>query len=84
METERLADLVLQAGGTEYISGPSAKDYIDEQVFDDFGIVLSWFDYSGYPEYPQLWGSFVHSVSIIDLLFNTGKDAQKYMRYIEI
>lgn len=29
--TERLADLCAQAGGTEYISGPAARDYIDEE-----------------------------------------------------
>jgi len=32
-KTERLADLCVQAGGTEYISGPAAKDYVDEKVF---------------------------------------------------
>ena len=28
-KTERLAELCRQAGGSEYISGPAAKDYID-------------------------------------------------------
>lgn len=80
--SERLADLCVQAGGTDYISGPAAKDYIDEKVFADSGIKLTWFDYSGYPEYPQLWGEFVHSVTILDLLFNCGKDASRFMRYV--
>ena len=80
-KTERLADLCLQAGGTEYISGPAAKDYIDESIFSDLGIMLTWFDYTGYPEYPQLWGEFTHGVTILDLLFNCGKDAPRYMRY---
>ncbi len=81
-KTERLADLCAQAGGTEYISGPAAKGYIEENVFTDRGIKLSWFDYAGYPEYPQLWGEFTHEVSILDLLFNCGKDAPRYMRYV--
>ena len=81
-KTERLADLCRQAGGTEYISGPAAKDYIDEQIFTDSGIKLTWFDYEGYPEYPQLWGEFTHFVSILDLLFNCGKDSPRYMRYV--
>ncbi len=81
-KTERLADLCKQAGGTEYISGPTAKKYIDENIFSDFGIKLSWFDYDGYPEYPQLWGKFTHSVTILDLLFNCGKDSPRYMRYV--
>lgn len=81
-KTERLADLCAQAGGGEYLSGPSAKDYIEEKVFSEAGIKLTWFDYSGYPEYPQLWGEFAHGVTILDLLFNCGKDAPRYMRYV--
>lgn len=80
--SERLADLCTQAGATEYISGPAAKDYIEESVFAERGISLMWFDYSGYPEYPQLWGEFTHGVTILDLLFNCGKDASRYMRYV--
>ncbi|MCI5114366.1 MAG: hypothetical protein D3921_07230 [Candidatus Electrothrix sp. AW1] len=81
-KTERLADLCAQAGGTEYISGPAAKDYIDEKLFRDMGIKLTWFDYTGYPDYPQLWGEFTHGVTILDLLFNCGTDAHRYMRYV--
>lgn len=79
-KTERLASLCIQAGGTEYVSGPSAKDYIDETVFEQSGIKLTWFDYAGYPEYTQLWGEFQHNVSILDLLFNCGIDAPLYMK----
>lgn len=81
-KSERLADLCAAAGGNEYISGPAAKSYIDESVFRERGIRLSWFDYEGYPEYRQLWGDFTHGVSILDLLFNCGKDAHLYMRYV--
>jgi hypothetical protein len=81
-KSERLANLCKQAGGTEYISGPSAKNYLDESVFFNCDIKVSWFDYSAYPSYPQLWGEFVHGVTILDLLFNTGKEAKKYMRYV--
>ncbi len=81
-KTDRLAELCKQVGGTEYISGPAARDYIDKQVFDDMAITLTYFDYNGYQKYPQLWGEFIHGVSILDLLFNCGKDAPKYMRYV--
>jgi hypothetical protein len=80
--TERLADLCVRVGGTEYISGPAAKDYIDAKVFSDRGLKLTWFDYAGYPDYPQLWGEFIHGVTILDLLFNCGKDSPRFMRYV--
>lgn len=81
-KTERLVDLCVKAGGSEYISGPAARDYIDEGLFSAAGIKLSWFDYAGYPEYPQMWGEFAHGVTILDLLFNCGRDAPRYMRYV--
>ncbi len=81
-KTMRLANLCIQAGGTEYLSGPAAQAYIDEPVFRDLGIKITWFDYTNYPEYPQLWGDFIHSVTILDLLFHCGKGAHRYMRYV--
>lgn len=81
-KTERLADLCRQAGATEYISGPAARDYVEPRCFEELGIRLSWFDYAGYPEYPQLWGEFVHGVTVLDLLFNCGGESHRYMRYV--
>jgi hypothetical protein len=83
-KTERLADLCAQAGGREYVSGPSAAGYIDGKVFEDRGIKLTWFDYHGYPEYPQLWGGFTHGVTVLDLLFNCGTDAARYMKNVTL
>ncbi|WP_375227378.1 WbqC family protein [Roseobacter sp. S98] len=80
-KTERLADLCFQAGGTEYISGPSAKDYVDEAVFKAKDIHLRWFDYNGYKPYRQLWGEFEPGVSVVDLLFNCGPEARNFLRY---
>jgi hypothetical protein len=80
-KSERLADICSQAGGTEYISGPAARNYIDESVFSARKIRLQWADYSGYPAYAQLWGEFRHDVSILDLLFNCGKEAPRYMKF---
>ena len=81
-KTERLVDLCVQAGATEYVSGPAARGYVAENLFADRGIRLTWFDYNGYPEYPQRWGEFVHEVTILDLLFNCGKDAPRYMKHV--
>jgi hypothetical protein len=79
-KTERLVDLCRQAGAANYISGPSAKAYLDEELFRLQGIAVSYMDYSGYPEYRQLYPPFEPAVSIIDLIFNAGPDAIKYMK----
>jgi len=78
--SERLAALCEQAGATEYVSGPSARDYLDEGLFAERKVKVRWFDYEGYPEYPQLWGAFAHEVSVLDLLFNCGPASRDYMK----
>ncbi len=79
--TGKLLSIVKAVGASSYVSGPSAKDYLDTVTFNVEGIAVDWFDYSGYPIYPQAWGEFVHQVSIIDLLFNCGPNAGQYMKY---
>lgn len=79
-KTERLVSLCQQAGATEYISGPAAKDYLDEAMFNKENIKVDWIDYTGYQAYPQLWGAFEHGVSVLDLLFNCGTSARTYMK----
>jgi hypothetical protein len=71
--TERLVQICEQAGAEEYLSGPAARAYLDTQAFAARGIAVRWMDYSGYPEYHQLFcPPFVHEVSILDLLLNEG------------
>lgn len=79
-KTERLVDLCKQVGATDYYSGPAARGYMDESLFEKENINVHYFDYSNYPEYQQQFDSFQHSVTILDLLFNTGQDAKKYMK----
>jgi hypothetical protein len=78
--TEKLANLCLQTGTQIYLTGPSAKGYLDEDLFEKQGLKLEYMDYSGYKEYNQLYPPFQHEVSIIDLIFNEGPDAVKYMK----
>lgn len=78
-QTERLLSLVQQANGNEYISGPLAKDYLDESMFNDVSIKVSWMEYSGYPEYTQLYPPFEHGVSVLDLIFNEGPEAINFI-----
>lgn len=73
--SERLLRLLLQAGAKTYVSGPSARDYLDAAAFERAGIEVAYKSYEGYPEYPQLHPPFDHRVSIVDVLFNLGPGA---------
>jgi hypothetical protein len=69
---ERLVSLLRQIGATEYLSGPSARDYLagSERLFEQAGLRLLFKSYEGYPEYPQLHAPFHHAVTILDVLAN--------------
>ena len=79
-KTERLVSLCTAAGATTYVSGPSARAYIEEEQFRRAGVELSYVDYSGYPEYSQLYPPFEHAVTILDLIFSAGESAPSYMK----
>lgn len=76
--TERLIQILKTIGATHYISGPSAQAYIEPQMFDEAGISLEYMEYN-YPEYPQLYPPYDPYVSVLDLLFMTGKEAIRYL-----
>ena len=55
-KTERLVDICKTLGATDYYSGPAAKAYMNEELFEKENITIHYFDYSGYPPYRQLHG----------------------------
>jgi hypothetical protein len=80
-KNQRLISICKQVKADVYLSGKRAQGYIDLDAFSNAGISIEWFDYDGYPEYDQLWGDFVHEVSILDLLFNCGKSSHTFMNF---
>lgn len=79
-QTEKILGICKQTGATTYLHGPAAKDYFDEDLAAQEGIAIEWMDYSGYPEYTQLHQPFEHGVTILDLIFNEGPNATKFMK----
>lgn len=77
-KTGRLIQILTQIGATHYISGPSAKSYIEDDQFQAAGITLEYMEYN-YPPYPQLNANFDPQVSILDLLLMTGPEACSYI-----
>lgn len=55
-KSERLVEICKFIGADEYVSGPAAKAYLDETIFEANSIKVRWIDYSKLPpiEVPQL------------------------------
>lgn len=78
---ERLVHLCRTLGATVYVSGPSARSYLNLEAFDGAGVAVEFVDYSSYRPYAQVHGGeFEPSVSMLDLLFNVGDQALSYMQ----
>ena len=74
-KTDRLVQLLKKVGANAYLSGPAARGYLDESLFQRNGIALEYKTYD-YAPYPQLWGEFVGTVTILDLIANMGPESR--------
>ena len=79
IKEEKLIKICQTIGADAYLSGPAAKNYIENEKFTSAKIELHYKDYTGYPEYQQLWGNFESAVSIIDVIFNCGEKSRDYI-----
>lgn len=75
----RVLDIVLQAGGTCYLTGHGAANYLDHRAFSDAGVGVAYMSYSR-TRWPQPGGSFTPYVSVLDLIARTGPEAKSYLR----
>ncbi len=69
--TERLISLCRELGGDAYLSGREGRGYLDREKFSAAALEL-WFQEVEAPVYPQLHGTFISHLSVIDMLFNLG------------
>ena len=81
-KTTRLLNIAQAAGADRYLSGPSARAYLDEAELASADITTEWMSYQGYGEYSQLHGGFEHAVSVLDVLFNTGSEARRHVNQV--
>lgn len=78
-KTDRIIDILQKVNASIYLSGPSAQCYLEEGKLTAAGITLEYKSYK-YLEYPQQFGAFDPNLSIIDLIFNCGKESRKYIK----
>jgi hypothetical protein len=73
--SQRLLDIVKHFGGTTYITGWGARNYLDHELFEQQGIRVEYINYQK-KSYEQLHGAFDPFVSILDLIANVGRDGR--------
>ncbi len=72
----RVLEIVQKLGGTRYVTGHGARDYLDHEAFDAAGVRVEYLDYRKTP-YPQLHGEFTPFASALDLVANRGREGRE-------
>lgn len=68
-KSDLILDICQEVGATTYLSGPMGKNYLEENNFISNGIKLDYHYFEPTP-YPQLFGSFIPFMGIIDYWLN--------------
>ncbi|MCB0517156.1 MAG: WbqC family protein [Chitinophagales bacterium] len=77
----RLLEICKFLQADTYLSGPAAKAYLHTSAFAQQNVRVAYFNYTNYPSYPQIGSTFfVPQLSVLDLLFNEGKNAVRYLK----
>jgi hypothetical protein len=74
--SQRVLDVVAAVGGTVYITGHGARNYLVHEDFEGRGVDVRYMHYSMSP-YPQAWGEFTPFVTGLDLVANCGRDGAR-------
>lgn len=74
----RVLNMVKSLGGTEYITGHGAANYLDHSLFEDAGISIVYMDYAPKP-WPQDFGEFTPYVTGLDLIAAVGKSGTNHL-----
>ncbi len=77
-KSELLINICKKIGATHYHSNMGSKTYMDQEMhlFDDAEIRVSYMEYK-HPIYTQLFGEFTEYMSVLDVLFNHGKESKR-------
>ncbi len=77
--SERVLELAKTVGGTVYVTGHGAANYLDHSLFEEAGISVEYMRYSCTP-YPQPCTEFMPYVSILDMIARTGPNAIEFLK----
>ncbi|KRE88866.1 hypothetical protein ASG87_07910 [Frateuria sp. Soil773] len=76
--SERLLAICRKLGATAYVTGHGARNYLDHELFETWGIEVRYMNYQKLP-YPQPYDHFTPFVSGLDLIANCGRSGAKYI-----
>lgn len=77
-KSDLVLDMCKQLDARSYLFGGLGRGYADEDAFNDAGVIPFFQEYV-HPTYEQGRGEFLPYMSVLDLLFYTGKDSREIL-----
>ena len=77
--SQRIFEIANARKAKIYVTGPAAKNYLNENKFTNNSINVEWFDYKDTKVYNQSYQYFIPNLSIIDCMMNCGKYTELYL-----
>ncbi|MBF9046465.1 hypothetical protein LSUCC0031_04975 [Rhodobacterales bacterium LSUCC0031] len=77
--SQRLLDITSHVGGSIYLTGHGALNYLDHELFEKQGIEVRYMNYH-ISEYPQRHGPFTPYVTCLDAIAHLGRDCGRVLR----
>jgi hypothetical protein len=74
--SSRVLDIVRAVGGSTYITGHGARNYLEHDAFEEAGVRVEYMQYEHRP-YPQSWGEFTPYLTGLDLVANLGREGRE-------
>lgn len=81
-KSELLAQLSAKVGAQTMLSGDGARDYVDQEIFQRYGVAVEWqgFRHPEYPQHSRRGAEFLPRMAALDLLLNAGPDGIGVLR----
>ena len=76
-KSQLVLDICLALGADAYLSGALGRDYLDEAAFAEQGIAVQYQAFTP-PTSPQLWGTFVPGLGVLDWWMNCGDSRAEF------
>jgi hypothetical protein len=82
--SQRILEIVLAHGGKTYLTGPSAKNYLNESLFQENEVKVSYANFSHLPNAGRMMSSLGYEFSIIDTIARLGFDETRKLTCVEV
>lgn len=82
--SQRILEIVMAHRGETYLTGPSAKNYLNDNLFKENNIKISYIDFSRLPKGERMMSDLGYEFSIVDTIARMGFERTRELTCVDI